>query len=362
MTIGPGDVLKDDIEALGWAQDDLAEVLEMSKNNVHNLLNNKTAITIETARKLAQAFDNTPEFWMNLDTNYRLQISEKTEMDPTANERAILYKFMPIRELVQRGWIQRGNLIESCKAFLKINKITEEVILNKLEVEAALLRSSDIKAFNLTYLKVWLLYCRDHATEIKIKKYSHEKLVELTKRIPELTTQNDGVSTFLKELGKTGVKFMVIRHLSKTYTDGASFWDGDNPVIVYTGRYDRSDNFWFTIAHEIGHILKHTGKKKQYFISDEKWNNYKKENETLENEANVIAGAILRHEEIIQWFTRYRNYISEERVRTCSHELAIGEDIIVGVLQHSGLLPHRNLNKLKRKVKDQIPEEYKRFM
>jgi HTH-type transcriptional regulator/antitoxin HigA len=262
---------------------------------------------------------------LNLDTNYRLQISEKTELDPTANERAILYKFMPIRELVHRGWILRENLSESCKA-------------------------------------LWLLYCRDHATELKTKKYSHEKLVEFSKRIPELTTQNDGVSVFLKELGKTGVKFMVIRHLGKTYTDGASFWDGDNPVIVYTGRYDRSDHFWFTIAHEIGHILKHTGKKKQYFISDEKWNNYKKENETLENEANDIAGSILRHEEIIRWFTRYRNYISEERVRTCSQELAIGEDIIVGILQHAGFLPHRNLNKLKRKVKDQIPEEYKRFM
>jgi HTH-type transcriptional regulator/antitoxin HigA len=58
-------------------------------------------------------------------------------------------------------------------------------------------------------------------------------------------------------LKKTGVIFLIIPNLEKTYTDGSACWVNKNPVIALTGRYKRNDNFWFTLAHEIGHDLLH---------------------------------------------------------------------------------------------------------
>ena len=57
--------------------------------------------------------------------------------------------------------------------------------------------------------------------------------------------------------------------MCQNLSDGACFFQEDNPVIVYTGRYDRVDNFWFTLAHEIAHVLLHLDKKKcNAFLDD----------------------------------------------------------------------------------------------
>jgi len=74
------------------------------------------------------------------------------------------------------------------------------------------------------------------------------------------TVQENGSNEFLKQLNQLGVVFFVLPHLQKTYLDGAAFYYENNPVIVYTARFKRIDNFWFTIAHEIAHILYHLDK------------------------------------------------------------------------------------------------------
>ncbi len=55
-----------------------------------------------------------------------------------------------------------------------------------------------------------------------------------------------------------GIHFVVFPHLKKTYIDGAvaPLADG-TPVIGLTLRYDRIDNFWFCLLHELAHIAKH---------------------------------------------------------------------------------------------------------
>ena len=69
-------------------------------------------------------------------------------------------------------------------------------------------------------------------------------------------------------MNQAGVKFLYQKHLIKTYLDGACFFDENKPVIIYTARYDRTDHFWFTLAHEIAHILIHFEKVKLKYILD----------------------------------------------------------------------------------------------
>lgn len=73
----------------------------------------------------------------------------------------------------------------------------------------------------------------------------------------QYTVRETGVPDVIHDLNEAGVIFLVQSHLSKTNLDGASFFYNDHPVIVYTARYDRIDNFWFTLAHEIAHLLLH---------------------------------------------------------------------------------------------------------
>ena len=81
-------------------------------------------------------------------------------------------------------------------------------------------------------------------------------------------------------------------HLTKTYLDGAVFWDEQNPVIVYTARHNRLDNFWWTVAHEIGHIvLEHLLIPRSLKTGIELF--------IEEHEANEFAGRLLMPEKML---------------------------------------------------------------
>lgn len=72
IKIGPGQIIKRNLEALNWTQKYFAEVIGMSEKSVSLLLNNKKSITVETAILLSKTFESSPEFWLILEQNYRV--------------------------------------------------------------------------------------------------------------------------------------------------------------------------------------------------------------------------------------------------------------------------------------------------
>lgn len=69
----PGEVLQYEfLEPLEISQAELARHLGVTNQRINELVKGKRGITPETAWLLAKAFSTTPEFWMNLQTNYDL--------------------------------------------------------------------------------------------------------------------------------------------------------------------------------------------------------------------------------------------------------------------------------------------------
>ena len=81
MNIGPGDVIKKDLTALNWTQEDLARIMGISVMAVKEIIKNKSGITLDTAELLSRTFRQSPEFWLNLDAAYRLQLAEAGEWE-----------------------------------------------------------------------------------------------------------------------------------------------------------------------------------------------------------------------------------------------------------------------------------------
>lgn len=69
----PGEYIKDEIEARGWTQRDLARVLGRSEPKVSELINGKRAVTVRTAMELGAAFGTGAEVWLNLEAQWRLR-------------------------------------------------------------------------------------------------------------------------------------------------------------------------------------------------------------------------------------------------------------------------------------------------
>jgi len=67
--IGPGAHIKELMDIRDWTQKDLADVLGVSTKHVNKLLNDEQPITLNMAKLLSEAFDMSPQFWINLDTN-----------------------------------------------------------------------------------------------------------------------------------------------------------------------------------------------------------------------------------------------------------------------------------------------------
>jgi HTH-type transcriptional regulator/antitoxin HigA len=82
----PGDVIREELEARGWTQSDLAAILGRPFQTVNAICNGRKAITPQTARELEAALGPSAEFWMNLETSYRLH--KQRDVDPEITARA----------------------------------------------------------------------------------------------------------------------------------------------------------------------------------------------------------------------------------------------------------------------------------
>jgi len=155
-------------------------------------------------------------------------------------------------------------------------------------------------------------------------------------------------------LADIGVIFFVLPHLQKTYLDGAAFYSEKNPVIVYTGRYNRIDNFWFTVAHEIAHILNHINKKTPFILDN--LNNYHVNSK--EAEANKLAAEKLKHPEILKYLDPYLGYLTKSKVEDCAGVYEVHPAIIIGKLAFDKKISHGNQSLFNENVLEQIEKRY----
>lgn len=358
LILGPGDFIKELMETLNWTQEDLSSVIGISLKHLNCIVQNKQPITFEIAKLLSKAFGHSTQFWINLDTDYRVKLSEQSKEEKDVEIRTILYKYMPVSEMMKRSWINKtkdaNELNKSMKAFWEENSIDEHFFQNKFD-SIRFRKSDSYNSFNIYYAITWLQMAKRLSKKISLNNYNSLELEKLSKSINSFTVSNNGVETFLKNLEQVGVKFILLKHLPKTYLDGATFFDNGNPVIVYTGRYNRIDHFWFIIAHEIGHILKHFNDDLKEFIDDEKLNDKRSK---VEKEANEFASIALKHNQIYDFFNKDMNYISKARILECSKFLNIHQGIIIGALAFKKTISYAHLHKFTEQVEDKIPLKY----
>ena len=93
---------------------------------------------------------------------------------------------------------------------------------------------------------------------------------EFMREVAKVSWRNHGPRLARDVLAELGVSLQIASHLPRTYLDGAAMWvDGGRPVIGLTLRYDRIDNFWFTLLHELAHLGRHLdGEESTVFYDD----------------------------------------------------------------------------------------------
>jgi HTH-type transcriptional regulator/antitoxin HigA len=131
-------------------------------------------------------------------------------------------------------------------------------------------------------------------------------------------------------LSKNGIALLVVEHLPKTYLDGALIV-GKFPVIALTLRNDRIDSFWFTLMHELSHLL-------QYVASDGPRSYFDdldvESPEAFEQAADALAGETLIPE--AEWIASPASKLrSPEAAQHLASHLGIHPAIVAGRIRHA---------------------------
>lgn len=107
-------------------------------------------------------------------------------------------------------------------------------------------------------LQTWLLCVLAQAYEMDSPiQFQPEDLdTSVISKVAHLSVLRNGPPAAQEFLLSKGIKLVMVPHFKKTYLDGAALFDRQEvPIIALTGRYDRLDNFWFTLAHELAHLV-----------------------------------------------------------------------------------------------------------
>lgn len=356
---GAGYFIREQMEMRNWTQEDLSDVTGTTVKHLNKILQDKQALTLDMARVLGEVFNTSAQYWINIDTSYRLWLmQEPTEEEIEAEIKSLIYERMPIKDMITKGWLKQfknaKELKEQVLKFWGWNEL-DFSILDKNYLPYLTRKSEVYNQFNASYAITWYKKALDEAKRYKVESYRREKLEKLYDNLHIYTNTENGINKFIKELADSGVIFFVLPHLQKTYLDGAAFFADKNPVIIYTGRYKRIDNFWFTVAHEIAHVLHHLNDKTTFVLDNLKNGELNK----MENEANEIASEKLKHFEIMKHLTPYLNYLSVSKVEECAAEYKIHPAIIVGTLAHEKKISYSNQSLFNENVLDLINKQYK---
>ena len=247
----PGEFIREELEARGWTQGVLAEVMGRPERMVSEVISGKRAITPETARGLSAAFGTDPTFWINLEGAYRLSKAEHCDED--VRRRAAIYSFAPVKEMIRRGWIEASESVDVLEQrlmdFFGVGSIDEAPsFCGSAKATAAPPNSAQM---------AWLFRVKRIAQRVLVPAYSEAKLRESIPALRSLMTEADGAAKVPRILADCGVRFVVVEGMPSGKIDGVCFWleNGASPVVGMSLRFDRIDNFWFVLRHELEHVL-----------------------------------------------------------------------------------------------------------
>ncbi|MDY6786804.1 MAG: HigA family addiction module antitoxin [candidate division WOR-3 bacterium] len=342
----PGDSIKENLEVLGMSQAELAKRMGMAKENINEILNGKSAITSETALKFENVLGMDADFILKLESSYRIHLAEEKAKEKQRKEIGLLSK-IPYKEMVKRGWIEKAKskleYVHHLKQFLGVDSLED------VSEVYAFYRQSEAVSKNEYAVISWLRKGEIDAQNTDTASYDKKKLKKVIPLMRSMTDMEfDEVKSELADmLSRCGIAISYVPGLMKSPVYGVVKWlKPDKPFITMSLRYKTNDQFWFTLMHEIYHILY---PKKNSIIVD-----YDDHEDDYEKRADKFAAKALIPN------TEYRKFInaedfSKQNVLDFAEKIDIAPGIIVGRLQHDGQISYRTeLNKLK--IKYEIEE------
>lgn len=347
--VSPGRIVNREIEARGWTQKDLAAIMGRPPQAINEIINGTKSITPETAVELAAAFETSAALWLNLEANYQLQQAQRQKDGSAIARKSRLYSLAPVAEMIKRGWIRSSDSVDELEKrvcdFLGISSPDETPHL------AVAFRQNVERGPEYSGQVAWVKRVESLAQKQDIAAFDRAALQAALPDLLALALKPEDVARVPGFLGALGVHFVIVPHLPKTYVDGAAWRLNGRPVIALTLRYDRIDAFWFTLMHELAHIV--AGHTETYLDNIDE-----ESTDSQETEANCMAADWLLDPRSYHAFVETtRPHFSRAKIEDFAARQSRHPGIVVGRLHHDDVTDFRHLSVLLVRIKPFLVDE-----
>lgn len=325
LIIHPGETIKEVLLDRNMKQEELALRTGFSAKHVSEVISGKKNISSNFANSLEYALNIPMNFWMNLQGMYDKEIIE-LEKENSIDEG----EFLVINDLkniidycfslgIIKNISNKSMLVMDMRRFLNVNNL---LIIPKLPIYQVTFRGSKKTSVNINVLYAWEKICEYFTNKI-ITQNSFNPLILVSKYDEIKKTmflEPDMMITKLKEIFlECGIIFDVVRHFPGAPVQGYIRKKGNNVVLCMTIRKSFSDIFWFTLFHEIAHIINNDFS--DYFVD------YTFIQSDIENRADDFAKNILINS------NNYESFKSRGKYDASSiREFALSEGVLPGIV------------------------------
>jgi HTH-type transcriptional regulator/antitoxin HigA len=344
----PGEFIKEELEARGWTNADLAEIMGRHPNQISLIVRGDQDITPETAKQLSAAFGTSAQLWLNLQSTFNLSKSETN--NAVVARRAKLYDLYPVREIVKRGWIEPSDDIDVLE-----KRFNEFYGFGKTKLAWAA-RKSTAGELNAAQT-AWLRRAYKLARGVSAQAFSDITFRNCLEILKVFRANAEDVRRVPRVLADHGIRLLIIEALPKTAIDGVCFWlDRKSPVIVLSLRYDRIDSFWFTLMHELCHVKNRDGLEDPVTVDTLMFGKDAQPFETKtqqEKDADTFASQFLVDQErLLKFIARVRPYYYKARITNFANLIQVHPGLVVGQLQHRKVIDWSHNREMLPKVRD----------
>jgi len=312
------------MEQRSLTRKDLIPILG-SQGKVSEILNRKRPLSLSMIRKLHEA--------LHIPAEILLKDSQRNQIP----EKRFVYDNFPVPAMFALGYFPNYHSISQVKEYFEEAMSTLFSQFDGKDTQPMYSRQSK-ESLNPDTLLAWQAHILRKISTDEIDAFSLEALTSsFFEELLSFSMYSKGPLLVKDYLQSYGIHFVIEPHLPKTYIDGAAFKSHDGkPIVALSLRYDRVDNFWFTLLHELVHVIEHlySGPDDRVFFDDTSSSSEEYESQ-LEQEANQFAREYLIPSTLIDCDELGDSSVwSASRILATSKELRRSPAILAGCIRY----------------------------
>ncbi|MCR5273110.1 MAG: HigA family addiction module antidote protein [Lachnospiraceae bacterium] len=329
----PGYYINEIVEESGLTQEDFAKRLDTTPKNISKLINGEQNLSRDMALKLSRMMGTSVEYWLNFQKKYDALLAEFDSDKELNEERAVfrLINYVYFKKYFGLPDLPRkvDEQIKAVREFLNVASLT---VLKNRDLAVNFRRySAEPSISNVINSNVMVQISINKAIQVDAPKFNKKKFSEAVDFALSLTDKHGEFFPLIKDaFYESGVIFVVLPNLDNSGINGATKKVGNNIMLMVNDRRAYSDTFWFTLFHEIGHII-----NGDYGIT------YENENEGKEDAADLYAQRTLIPQDKYEKFVE-KDSFTEKSIREFADVISRDPGIVLGRLQNDGYVSYKN--------------------